>query len=162
MSFEKAGGGPGEGLFPSLRRIRVRFTDAAAAGDHMMFDMNSTTLTYGQGGSPGSDALNTVKDMAVSSGGARSLEGYFYGLAEETVALGTDGWVVVRGEFDGANVSAGMTFGDFGVPDTAVDGRMLEATGATGGKLIALCTELTVSNACKVLFNGIEGFGNDV
>jgi len=161
MSFEKAGGGPGEGIFPSLRRVRVRFTDNAVAGDHMMFNLNSTTLTFGMGGAPGSDVLNTVVDYTATSGGAVSESSYFYGLAEETQAAASDGWVTIRGIFEDANATAAITFGDGCVPDATAAGRMLEATGATGKKVIAIATELTVSNFCRVLFNGIEGFGHD-
>jgi len=162
MSFEKAGGGPGEGLFPALRRVRVRFTDAAVVGDHMMFDMDTTTLTFGEGGAPGSDAFNTVKDMAVSATALRRAEGYFYGFAEEVTAAGADGWVTVRGKFTGVRATAGMTFGHFGVPDTTTDGTVAAATGSTGGKLIVLCTSLVASGQCNGIVNGIEGFGNDV
>jgi len=165
MSFEKAGGGPGEGLFPSLRRVRVQFAADTDAGDLVMFDItNATGLTFGEGGDPGSDVLNTVIQPAASSGGIRSGEAGFYGLCEEAMDVSeqADGWVTVRGKFTDALAAAGVQDGDYLTVNAAAD-NMIECTASTGTKILAIaCEDVDGSALCNVLFNGIEGYGIDV
>jgi len=169
MSFEKAGGGPGEGIFPSLRRVRVHFDVSDGdipRGTHVMFDLadadSITDFTYGLGGDPGSDAINTVRLPDAVASNVNSLSAYFFGLAEEDIDVSVDpvGWLHVRGKFSGALVAASTAKGDTMIPATS---GTLARSGTAGGnqKIIAIATTGISGGASDVLFNGIEGFGNN-
>ena len=160
------GGGAGHGIFPGLTRVRVRFTEAATAGDLVMFDLAATAsgLSYAPGGDPGDSVWNTVRQPDAASGAKKNLEAGFFGLAEETEGAGDDGWVTIRTpHFVGANVDGSTTEGDYLVPQAGSGQLALaDTTTPTQGKIVAIAREADASNLADVVFNGIEGFGQDV
>ena len=164
MSFDKNAGGPGEGIFPGLNRVRVRFTEAAAQYGHKMFDLASTvtTLSTDAGGDPGTSCLNTVRDPDASSGSVRTLQAFFFGVAEEAQAAGSDGWVVIRGETE-ALVASATAAGSCLIASVATDEQLdvADTMTPTTAKIIGISKEADTSNQASIWFNGIEGFGHD-
>lgn len=164
MSFDKNAGGPGEGIFPGLNRVRVRFTEAAAQYGHKMFDLAGTvtTLSATAGGDPGTSRLNTVRDPDAESGSVKTLSSFFFGIAEEAQAAGSDGWVVIRGETE-ALVASATVAGSALCASVATDEQLDvgDVTTPLGIKIIGISQEADTSNQATIWFNGIEGFGHD-
>ena len=160
-SFLAAGGGPGDGLFLGKTEVRCRFTEVAAKGDLVQFDLaNIATGLSADGGAPGTSKLNTVRIPDASATSVANTQCYIYGIASEAVAAGADGPVLVRGKFTGANV---VTCVDGSALIPVTTGRMgIANVGApTGAKILGIALGADVSNAADVIFNGVEGLGFD-
>lgn len=151
-------GSAGYGFFPANIDIQVLASNAFTKGDHGQLDFLGGTSTV-----PGNVASGFVKfkdpvftDTAATSEGACGV----YGVCLEDIASGAVGLVRLRGVVN-ANIEAAITVGQATIP--ATDGRLDIATGGSNKKVIAIALAAdSPTNFADVLFDGINGFGQDV
>jgi hypothetical protein len=158
--FNQPIGSAGNGLFPANYDVRVKALEVLTKGDICQFDLalvDATSKVPGNVASP----FYLVRDPDAEGTSLRTLSSYIFGVALENIAASAEGMVRVRGIVN-MNVEAAVVKGSCIVP--ATDGRGDLATGGTNLKIIAIALEddSVVTNFADVIFNGVEGFGNDV
>lgn len=155
-------GGPGDGLFPAhIEAVCTnRSGGALAVGDVVVLDL-ATSATETDNNTPGSadasgnnSGFNSVIDPATAY-----LKQGIYGVALEAIADDAAGKILFRGVAD-VNVATNLDLGESGTPQNASN-QLLEGTGSTGAKIIAIALEDEASNIASCLFDGIHGFGAD-
>lgn len=150
--------GPGVGgIHPEPIVVTMKASEAISQYYICQIDITNAATTTAPGLS--TSPFYLVRQPDTESGTLRTLSTYVFGVAQEAIAAGATGKVMLRGytpmRCDGSTVQGSAL-----VP--AADGEGDLTTGGTNFKVIALALEADTSNIANVWFDGINGFGNDV
>lgn len=149
--------GPGiAGIHPADIVVTVKANEAISQYYICQIDFASATTT-----APGvaTSPFYMVRQPDAEGTSLRTLSSYVFGVAQEAIASGATGKVMLSG-YTTMRCDGSTVLGSALVP--AADGEGDLATGGTNLKVIALACEADTSNLAKVWFDGIHGFGNDV
>lgn len=147
-------GAPGVGFTSETIEITAKSIVALTKGQHAMLDMaNSQTVAITTGGAAGTSIWNTMVDIT-----AAGAEAFVIGVAADAIAAGGTGKFILRGIVT-ANVDVAVVAGSKLIP--ATDNQFDVSTGATGYKIVGIALEADASNLADILFDGINGFGQD-
>lgn len=134
--------GPGTGIFVERTTYKMISTNAVVAGDLVVVD-----------GTVGTNVVfDTVKQPATAD-----LDHGIFAVALETVATAGTGLFLFRGIVDGQTTGTPAV----GAALAAANGADTFAASSTTNKILGFALVTGTTTPTSILFNGIEGFGND-
>lgn len=157
MTSVKTVNGPGvTGIHPEEIVVTMKANEAISQYYICQMDFASASTT-----APGvaTSPFYQVRQPDAEGTSLRTLSTYVFGVAQEAIASGATGKVMLRG-YTPMRCDSSTAKGSSLVP--AADGEGDLATGGTNLKVIALALEADTSNIANVWFDGLTGFGNDV
>ena len=155
--------GPGDGLFPADYIVEAtnRTGTATVLGDIVMFDMlqGATEVDNATPGSSDADGNNSAyNNFVVPLITGFMSRAFPHGICLEGIADNASGRVLIRGRVT-ASVATLTDTGDALV--AAADHEMVIADGTTDQRIMAIAESADTANLAPVLFDGINGFGED-